>query len=117
MSICDDYLAACTAPEEQRLWGDTVTLLRVGQTTTGVVAVWQRPESAAEDAQGLNTEFEFREWVVAKAAYAFNGIESEPRNNDRITDADGTWLLLADDRTPAWRIDGEDYVIRTKRVA
>jgi hypothetical protein len=116
MSICDDYLTACATPEDNRLWGVTVTIRRGSQSTASVTAVWQRPAADSIDSEGLATDYEAREWVIAQASYVF-GSATDPRAGDRIVDADGTWQVLPDDGKPAWRPDGSDWVIRTKRVS
>jgi hypothetical protein len=118
MSLCDDYLTATASPEEQRLWGDTVTLRRSGNlTTTGVTAVWQRPQAEAVDSEGLRTDYDVRKFVIAKTAYAFAGTAETPRASDKITDADGTWQVLPDGESRAWWSDGDDWILNAKRVA
>lgn len=116
MALCDDYLTACATPEDNRLWGDVVTLRR-GLSTASVTAVWQRPKADTIDQEGFATDYEAREWVIAKASYAFSGVATDPRAVDRIVDADGTWQVLPDDAGPAWHADGLDWVIKTRKVA
>jgi hypothetical protein len=96
--------------------GELVTLRRGAQSTASVTAVWQRPQVAALEAEGLGVDYESREWVVAKAAYVFGGTAREPQAGDRIVDADGTWQVLPEGDGAAWHSDGGDWVITTKLV-
>lgn len=94
-----------------------VTLRRGPQTTAGVTAVWQRPQAETLDSEGFATDLEVREWVIAKAAYVFAVTAATPQTGDRIEPSGEAWQVLPSDGKPAWREDGDDWVIQTKRVA
>jgi hypothetical protein len=79
--------------------------------------MWGKPESQTFDAEGMATDYDSREWTIAKTAYTFAGIAREPRAGDRIVDADGTWQVLPDDAGPAVVSSGDDWVVKTKSVS
>jgi hypothetical protein len=115
-SVADQYLDYTAAPEALRLWGVSVTLWR-GQKSTVTTAEWGRPKSDALETEGLPLAINSREWTIAKSAYVFGGVSVEPRDGDRIEEADGTrWQVLPNEGESSANSSGDDWQILTKMV-
>jgi hypothetical protein len=115
-SLFRERFESIAKPRFRQRLGGPVTIHRGPRSTSSVTAVWSRPAAETIEGDGLQTEYEGREWAIAKAAYLFSAVAAEPRAGDRIVDADGTWQVLPDDGKPAVRSDGDDWVIATKKV-
>ena len=119
-SLADTYLDTAAASEEDRLWGETVTLKRGTRTTSGVTAQKFSGERKVTLESGSYMQFFLCEWIVTKARYVVAGEVTRPRKGDRIVESDGTeWELLPieDLSEVVEQAGGLEWLLRTKRVA
>ncbi len=105
------------APMLREWLGATVTIQRGAITTDGVTAMWEQKERV-EQRQSITTTVIDRLWQIAKTAYTFSGVASEPKTADRIIDENGTeWEVLPASVPSSVSYSGDyDWSISTKRV-
>lgn len=119
-SLADDYLGNAAAPEEDRLWGETVSIRRGTSTTTGVIAQkWLGMRIINLDDGGY-IQWTGCEWIVTKARYKIGGVVVRPKSGDRIIDAEGVQWELApiQELSEVSEEDGGlEWRLRTKRVS
>jgi len=119
-SLADDYLDNAAAPEEDRLWGETVSIRRGTSTTTGVIAQkWLGMRIINLDDGGY-IQWTGCEWIVTKARYKIGGVVVRPKSGDRIIDAEGVQWELApiQELSEVSEEDGGlEWRLRTKRVS
>ena len=118
-SLADTYLDTAAASEEDRLWGETVTLKRSTLTTANVIAQTFSGERKVTLESGSYIQFFLCEWIITKARYVVAGEVARPRKGDRIVESDGTeWELLPieDLSEVVEQAGGLEWLLRTKRV-
>ena len=119
MALADTYLDTAAASEEDRFWGETVSIRRGSSTTTGVTCQkWIGLRIINLD-QGGYMQWTGCEWIVTKARYKIGGVAVNPRSGDRIIDADGTeWELqpIQDVSEVTEEDGGLEWKLRSKRV-
>jgi hypothetical protein len=119
VALADTYLDTVCAAEEDRFWGETVSIRRGSSTTTGVLAQkWIGLRIINLD-QGGYMQWTGCEWIITKSRYRIGGVVVNPRSGDRIIDADGTeWELqpIQDVSEVTEEDGGLEWKLRSKRV-
>ena len=77
-----DFAAASDLLSEA--FGEEISLVRGGNTTTGVTAEVTTHKYQGEGEEGFITTFVFTDFVIAIADYAFASTVATPRKGDRI---------------------------------
>ena len=86
------------------LFGETVTLHRASNSTSGISASWtgQGAEIQTNTRMGVKTSFADRIWLVKKADYVIDGSAVTPTAGDRLVDSDSVrWEVMSQPNTPA----------------
>ena len=119
-ALADTYLDTAAAAEEDRLWGETVSIRRGASTTTGVTAQkWLGMRIINLDDGGY-IQWTGCEWIVTKDRYKIGGVAVRPNSGDRIIEADGTqWELspIQDLSEVLEQEGGLEWRLRSKRVS
>jgi hypothetical protein len=118
-SLADTYLDTAAASEEDRLWGDTISIRRGSQTTTGVTAQkWLGMRIINLDDGGY-IQWTGCEWIITKAMYMIGGVAVRPKSGDRIIDSESVeWELSPiQELSEVLEQDGGlEWMLRSKRV-
>jgi len=117
VALADTYLDTACAAEEDRLWGETVSIRRAAAVTTGIQAQWDQAERV-ETKLSITTTILDRVWQIRKTAYVISGVAAEPKAGDRIIESGGTeWEALPASVPTAVVDDGNyEWSIITKRI-
>lgn len=119
-SLADSYIDTATASEEDRLWGETVSIRRGTSTTTGVTAQkWLGMRIINLDDGGY-IQWTGCEWIITKARYKIGGVVVRPKSGDRIIDSESVEWELAPIQELSEVLEqdgGLDWMLRSKRVS
>ena len=100
-------------------FGETVSITRGPNTTSGVKASWIIQAAEVSTTDGKHTAIVDRFWFVKQSLYQFAATAIEPRTGDRLTDDAGRkWEVLPAKVTPPVESygAGDYWKIATKQV-
>ena len=115
----DAVFADGASPMLDEHFGETVSITRGPNTTTGVTASWDAQVEEVSTTDDKHTKMVDRFWFVKQSTYQILSTAVKPRTGDRLTDEnDQEWEVLPDGRTPPVEsYGGGDYwKIATKQV-
>lgn len=118
-SLFDTLMADCASPMLDQHLGETVSITRGPNTTTGVTASWTAQVEEVSTTDDKYTAMIDRFWFVKQSAYRLSSTVIEPRTGDRLTDDAGRkWEVLpANVTSPVESYGAGDYwKIATKQV-
>ena len=114
MAFADDWDAATDQLSEA--FGESLTLIRGAQETAITAETWDR-EYEATGPNGILTIINARDALVAVADYTLAGAVVQPRQGDKLTDANGRkWEVLPIAGRPAFERHGDQWLLRTKEI-
>ena len=129
-SRSDEYIESYVYPNDTDFFGKTVSVRRDGSLSGSIAAIVEVTDNEVVDQEtGVLTVIRSRDYIIYKAAYAFNGQAISPRRGDVIVETIGleerffevlpftssgsTKLLPEFEEEDA---DGIRWLIRTKEV-
>ncbi len=99
--------------------GDTVSIRRGTNTTTGVTAQKFLGERFVNLDDGGRLQYSGCQWIIAKSAYTFDGVVVDPKSGDRIVEAGGEIWEISPQAEMAEVSElpgGTEWQLLTKRV-
>lgn len=117
----DTLFEACAAPNLDQVFGVSVTLTRDGVISTAFTATYtDRQVELLDSGGGAFSSFTQREFTIKASDYKLTTEAVEPRQNDRITEADSghVYELMPVPGQQCFELLTGDYrwLVRCKRV-
>lgn len=118
-SLFDSLMDYCGSPMLDQHFGESVSITRGSNTTTGITGSWIEQGEAVTTADAKHTSIVDRFWFVKQSLYKIAASAVEPRTGDRLTDGLGhVWEILPAKVTPpvVSYASGDYWKIATKQV-
>jgi len=98
--------------------GETVSIRRGSSTTASITAVADSVNYEVTDDSGIVQRVRYRDWFIAKTAYAISAVAVIPLAGDRVIGADSVeWELCQVGNRDCYEDwDSITWILHTKRV-